>query len=110
MNRSARKQLRAQVEPPITVTVTLRDSITGFSRTFESKHTSAESAEFIWTDGNYRCDCNRSLYLWNWGKLGPPGGDPRLDKSDPERDVFRCDSGDNTIILERLEADGESLL
>lgn len=58
------------------VIITLHDTVTGFSRSYQKIEefngpllTSA--AEFGWTDGNDSCDCNRSLYLWDFGRLGP---------------------------------------
>lgn len=46
-----------------------------------------ESPAFIWEEGNYSCDCNRSLFLYDWDE----------DKTLP------CDNGvDRQIIIERI--------
>lgn len=29
----------------------------------DDSYTDFNHAEFMWTDGNYNCDCNRSLYI-----------------------------------------------
>ncbi len=28
-------------------------------------------SEYIWTAGNYRCDCNRHLLFWRWQEIEP---------------------------------------
>lgn len=46
-------------------------------------HWSEENAVFMWTEGNYACDCNRMLFIWRSQGLSedeieqnePPCGD-----------------------------------
>lgn len=50
---------------PFAVRVRLRDTQTGETREFECKYDhigcGPDNARYIWTEGNYSCDCNRSL-------------------------------------------------
>lgn len=48
------------------VQITLRDKVTGYSRTIERETDDIEAERFMWEEGAYACDCNRSLYLWDW--------------------------------------------
>ena len=41
--------------------VTLRDTRTGYSRTFCEWYS---NPEFMFEDGNFGCDCNRSIVLY----------------------------------------------
>lgn len=50
----------------------------------------AMGLEYVWTEGNYSCDCNRRLFMCR-----------ALGEAEPERD--RCG---NSIRLERLLLDG----
>jgi hypothetical protein len=46
---------------------TLKDSVTGYQRDYiDSWDYSEDGLIFYWTDGNFGCDCNRALALWNW--------------------------------------------
>jgi hypothetical protein len=48
------------------VDVTLLDTVTGERRTYatwESLHGGEGFSDFIWTEGNYSCDCNRYLFF-----------------------------------------------
>lgn len=52
--------------------ITLKDKVSGYSRTFYEDYDIDEDgndgAYYMWNDGNYSCDCNRSLFLWEWKK------------------------------------------
>ena len=91
----------------VKVEATLRDRVTDFTRTYEeeidSKYTSSQ--RFLWEEGNYRCDCNRSLFLWKWGELWPSGW-PR-----DELDAFgSLGCGEKRIELLSLKVDGQEIL
>lgn len=60
-------------------TVTLKDRVTGDRRDYtqdydyqddaddpERYYTADEKVAYQWLEGNYECDCNRALFLWNW--------------------------------------------
>ena len=57
-------------------TVTLKDGMTGDQRDCiqdydyqddpERYYTADEKVKYQWLEGNYECDCNRALFLWNW--------------------------------------------
>jgi hypothetical protein len=57
-----------------TYSITLKDTVTGDTRTFEEKSSGDDASdadrniEYLWEGGNYACDCNRSLFLWNFDK------------------------------------------
>ena len=73
--------------------IALKDTVTGDQRTFEFEYTEKRVCDedsdgllvYLWTGGNYGCDCNRSLYLWNW--------------SDDDDKELGCNRGDNRILL-----------
>jgi hypothetical protein len=73
--------------------ITLKDSVTGDTRTFEQKSSGDDALdadrniEYLWDEGNYSCDCNRSLFLWNFDRAKE----------------LKCDLGKNRIELVELE-------
>jgi hypothetical protein len=44
-------------------TVAIRNNETGEVRMYRTEITWHEHAEFLWTDGNFGCDCNRAIFL-----------------------------------------------
>jgi hypothetical protein len=53
----------------IPIAVHLRDSVSGDTRTYETGGLTNDEggfSDFIWSEGNFSCDCNRCLFLWNW--------------------------------------------
>ena len=67
-------RMKAEIEFPIDVY--LRDTVTGFEHVHSMVGSSAYEfgdpfAEFIWSEGNFSCDCNRSLFITEWGTIGP---------------------------------------
>jgi hypothetical protein len=50
-----------------TYKITLRDLQTGYTRTIEHEYADDGHAIYMWEDGNYSCDCNRSIFLYNLG-------------------------------------------
>lgn len=84
----------------ISVCATLRDGRDGFTKVIEKPwyvtdgdvERTKNAALHNWTEGNYACDCNRSLFMY--------GEDRQLP----------CDDGIAKVIeLVRLEAGGEEL-
>jgi hypothetical protein len=75
----------------MTVTALLRDPA-GVEREYSTEwdESGRDIVEFMWSDGNYACDCNRSLFLYNW---------------DATRDI-PCG---NTIVYLSLKIDGEEI-
>jgi len=55
--------------------VAIRKNATGEIRIYTSTIDWHESAHFLWTDGNYACDCNRELFFARAG-----GEDPTLEE------------------------------
>lgn len=49
-------------------TIRMRDNDTGEERSLTPRD-GARSwfGPFIWTDGNFACDCNRELFWFDWG-------------------------------------------
>jgi len=54
-------------------------------------------ANFMWTDGNWSCDCNRCLFLWGWDEDGDPNHD------------LKCNVWENRIIVTKCLVDGEEM-
>lgn len=49
-------------------TVRMRNNETGEVRDLSMDFEWPESdGDFLWSDGNYACDCNRALFFFNWG-------------------------------------------
>jgi hypothetical protein len=63
----ANARLSRRVYP---IAVYLRDRASGDTRVYETTGEdhpdSGNFNDFIWSEGNYSCDCNRCLFLWNW--------------------------------------------
>ena len=75
---------------------TLRDLETGTEATRETRYPETHEDSTIlwhWTEGNYGCDCNRSLFLYDL----------------PLHEGWECNSWGNCIELVRLEVDGECI-
>jgi len=70
------------------ISVYLRNKDDGFSDVYITENYSKIFNEFIWTEGNYACDCNRSLFLYDgWNHK-----DKCLD----------CNVGDNIIVIDKI--------
>jgi hypothetical protein len=48
--------------------VLLRHNPTGEERLVDGYGPWDDGAEFLWTEGNYGCDCNRALHFYNWSE------------------------------------------
>ncbi len=45
----------------------LQDTVSGDSTEYHDNYEyDEEGVLYQWLEGNYSCDCNRSLFLWNW--------------------------------------------
>lgn len=56
-----------------TLNVTIRKNDTGETRAYQSEHDcTGEHADYIWSEGNYACDCNRSLFFQRAGGVVAP--------------------------------------
>jgi hypothetical protein len=77
-----------------TIAVHLRDTVSGDTRIWETVVSDDGAfSDFIWSEGNFSCDCNRCLFLWNWDDakdLPCNTEDPRIivDK------IVRIDTGE----------------
>ena len=86
---------RERTEVP--VTITLRDTITGYVRVYADTvfYWGGEFDGGIWDEGNFACDCNRTLFLTNWGQEGPE--DLRFAAA---HDMEKC--GDGRIVVDAI--------
>lgn len=73
----------------------LRHRDSGLERRYVHELDSPAQAQWMWTEGNYGCDCNRSLFLY-----GVPPDDPL---------ELPCSRGEPTIELIELVVDGEQI-
>lgn len=82
----------------IVVRATLHDPASGLRgvETYTTEDEYEDSQEFLWSDGNYGCDCNRRLFLCRANGLDDPD-----DEDDP------CG---NTIELTSLLINGREAL
>jgi len=62
------------------VLVSLRDTVTGDTRVYASEGLWDEGGfnDFIWSEGNFACDCNRSRFLWDDDARHLPCGVKRI--------------------------------
>jgi len=60
---------------------------------YEVEEKYAESQEFLWTEGNYSCDCNRSIFFFELN----------VD------DCWPCNLENNLFELVSLEVGGEKI-
>jgi hypothetical protein len=57
-------------------TIHLRNKLTGETRVYKDEYDWQDSGEyeaeelmlFMYEEGNYSCDCNRSLFLYDWNE------------------------------------------
>lgn len=47
--------------------VVIRNIATGEERIITQDGAWNDAADFLWSEGNYACDCNRALFFYNWG-------------------------------------------
>lgn len=80
-----------EAEKRVTATLIIRRNSDGETRRMLWEH---DTDHYSWTDGNYGCNCNRSLFFAQAG-----------DKEDAEED--ECGSGGYHVRIER--ADGSVL-
>jgi hypothetical protein len=74
--------------------VEIRNNETGETRTYHNDLGWGEATEFIWTEGNYACDCNRHLFFERSN-----GGTP---------DVMSGECGDSKYtVIEAIFPDGK---
>jgi hypothetical protein len=76
----------------VKVAAKLKDTRNGYSKIYryEVEPEYADSQWYMWHEGNYSCDDNRSIFLYNWDE------DKKLD----------CNHGDNLIELVWLKING----
>lgn len=78
----------------------LRDTQTGEVVVYHNTYPIPEpdlhesSTLYIWEEGNYSCDCNRSLFFHR-------AKHPDADPNDPEIKLD-CNTGDNRIIIDKI--------
>lgn len=74
----------------------IRDNATGEVRIYREDLLWGESSAFFWTEGNFGCDCNRSI-VWrraNW----EPEPEPVYDADGREVDPDPCGDGRFTVL------------
>jgi len=47
--------------------VVIQHISTGEERHIEHDGEWDEAADYLWSEGNYGCDCNRALFFYSWG-------------------------------------------
>ena len=58
--------------------VLLRDKVTGYKKWIEREE---PFYRYMWEEGNFSCDCNRSLFLYDYKKMFP------CNRSDEDRRI-----------------------
>ena len=80
-------------------TVYIRDNKTGEVSEYGMKTPDGyEFSEYIWSEGNYACNCNRSLFFWRGREL-------------PEEEVWKREAscGDGRYSVKIVRPDGTVL-
>lgn len=83
--------------------ITIRHNATGEVRRYRDDHfdPNPESAsEFLWTEGNYACDCNRAILF---ARAGSEDDDPERTCGHKMFHVIEAVCDDGTVV----ELDGE---
>ena len=57
-------------------TITITNAATGETRTGSEEHPTDAAADYLWTEGNNGCDCNRVLYFARFGGEPEPDDPP----------------------------------
>ena len=65
----------------MTVKITLKDTLTNTTATYIDERATEDKYEesFMWTDGNYACDCNRSIFFFGDIEQSLECGDNRFE-------------------------------
>jgi hypothetical protein len=50
--------------------------------------------DFYFGEGNYSCDCNRSLLMY---------GDDEIEDDEEDDKLLECNCGDNIILIDKIE-------
>lgn len=74
--------------------ITITERATGRSASYEEGGAIDGTVEFLWSDGNYGCDCNRSLFFNR--ALGLEDGDHQCSETDY---AVKLDDGAKVIDL-----------
>ena len=87
---------------PTTVTVKIRDNETGEIHTItRTRHIDMQSFIDLWTDGNFGCDCNRSLFYHEMS----PSDDDDISCGDTRYSVQLIDKATGEMILDEFNRD-----
>lgn len=79
----------------MTIDFTIRQNSTGKTRVFTDTYDDdypLHTVEFLWSEGNYSCDCNRAIFFHNWG---------------PESDDRTCGHTDYAVMLAVVRETGQ---
>ena len=55
--------------------ILLRNNRTGETRWYDDEMDWSDGSEFLWTEGNYGCDCNRHLFFERAAGIGDDEGE-----------------------------------
>ena len=69
-------------------TINLRNTLTGETTAYQDDYEwkKEKSMIFQYTEGNYSCDCNRSLFMYNWDE----------DKE------LECSMDTNVVVIDKI--------
>ncbi len=76
----------------MSITVHIRDNTTGETREHRDPY---DWFEFLWSDGNYGCDCNRGLFF---GRAGPDGEGLEVDCGEERFSIVKVIDADGRDI------------
>jgi hypothetical protein len=81
-----------------TIVIEILDAKTGLRSKYKDSYDKDDGwYDFIWTEGNYSCDCNRSLFFAR-GRLED---DPKSPPCGSDRYFVKIvDEGDGTVLLD----------
>lgn len=63
----------------MTYIVKIKNNETGEIKVIEQDGDLDEYAEFLWTDGNFGCDCNLHYFFTDWDGTDCPCGENKYD-------------------------------
>jgi hypothetical protein len=88
-----------RAEKAVTYRVLIRNNETGEERLYAETYPWHDAAQFLWTEGNYGCDCNRAIFFADAGGEG----DIDIDCGDSRFSALYAEFPNGT----RIQLDGQ---
>lgn len=80
--------------------VEIRNNATGEVRRYRDEYFNSpgSASVYLWTDGNYGCDCNRSMFFARAGNEAEDDDEPDVECGDEKFSALRAHCDDGQVI------------